>query len=237
MKYKKSPLDILLQNKIDENKELLKQTLDTTLQEELACLEEIKKAINHCKNNIALLSNKIEKTDISSVPRLTEQKAAFGDNLVIWNTLGHIQIASIEMKEYTKRLSENKDNWGQHEIIKAAYTSVYETSKRIIESTAKMMQFINSKYPNFDSATFKGKRKALTQFREENSEKLKSIRNAISAHRDEDICIQIEMIENVHLADAIKLINEYGIILNELGAAVSPVKQLGISRLQSVFGK
>ena len=237
MKYKKSPLDVLLQNKIDENKEQLQQTLDSTLREEQACLEEIRKAIDHCKNNIAGLYKQLEKADISRMSRLTEQKTAFEDNLVIWNTLGHIQLASIEMKEYTKRLSENKDNWGQHEIIKAAYTSVYETSKRIIDGTAKVMQFINSKYPNFDSETIKCKRKALTQFREENAEKLKSIRKVISAHRDEDVCAQIEMIENVHLADAIKLINEYGIILNELGAAVSPVKQLGISRLQSVFGK
>ena len=42
MKYKKSTLDILLQDKIEQNKGALKETLDSTLQEELFCLEEIK---------------------------------------------------------------------------------------------------------------------------------------------------------------------------------------------------
>ena len=45
MKYKKSPLDIFLQNQIDKNKNMLKQTIDTALQEEQACLEEISKAL------------------------------------------------------------------------------------------------------------------------------------------------------------------------------------------------
>ena len=36
MKYKKSPLDIYLQNQIDKNKNMLKQTIDTALQEEQA---------------------------------------------------------------------------------------------------------------------------------------------------------------------------------------------------------
>ena len=237
MKYKKSTLDILLQDRIEQNKGSLKETLNSTLQEELFCLEEIKKSISHCKNNIAELNKQIGKTDISNVTRLSEFKAAFEDNLVIWNTLGHIQLASIEMKEYTKRLSVNKDNWERHETIKAAYTSIYETSKRIIDSTAKVMKFINSKYPHFDSATFKDLRRDLTKFREDNSEMLKSTRNAISAHRDEDVCTQIEMIENIGLADAVQLIIEYEHILNELGTAVSPVKQLGICQLQSVFGE
>ena len=48
--------------------------------------------------------------------------------------------------------------------------------------------------------------------------------------------VQIDMIENVHLSDALQLLSEYEHILNELGDAVSPIKQLGISRLQSVFG-
>ena len=85
--------------------------------------------------------------------------------------------------------------------------------------------------------TFKDIRRDLTKFREDNSEMLKSTRNAISAHRDEDVCTQIEMIENIGLADAVQLIIEYEHILNELGTAVSPVKQLGICQLQSVFGK
>ena len=60
MKYKKSPLDIFLQNQIDKNKNMLKQTIDTALQEEQACLEEISKALNHCKTNISKCNKLLE---------------------------------------------------------------------------------------------------------------------------------------------------------------------------------
>ena len=94
-----------------------------------------------------------------------------------------------------------------------------------------------SNYPDIDCATLKDIRKELTKYRENNADTLKNIRNTISAHRDKDVTVQIDMIENVHLSDALQLISEYEQIMNELGGAVSPIKQLGISRLQSVFGK
>lgn len=49
---------------------------------------------------------------------------------------------------------------------------------------------------------------------------LTSVRYKIDAHRDEDVCTQIETAENLHLADAIKLIVDYERIVNELGVAV-----------------
>lgn len=45
--------------------------------------------------------------------------------------MGHIQMTSIEMKEYLKRLSvKNIDDWEQRAVIKSAYTAIYETSKK-----------------------------------------------------------------------------------------------------------
>lgn len=52
MKYKKSELDLFLQERIRENKEELSRNLEATLQYEQNCLEEIVKGIKHCKSNI-----------------------------------------------------------------------------------------------------------------------------------------------------------------------------------------
>lgn len=52
MKYKKSELDIFLQERIRENEEELCRNLDATLQYEQNCLEEIVNGIRHCKSNI-----------------------------------------------------------------------------------------------------------------------------------------------------------------------------------------
>lgn len=237
MKYKKSELDIFLQERIRENEEELCRNLDATLQYEQNCLEEIVNGIRHCKSNIEKCNKALEKASISNMAVWNAKKGAFKDNLAIWNTLGHIQMASIEMKRYTKVLSSDNDDWTKHDAIKSAYTSIYETSKKLVDSTGKLMKFVNSEFPSYDVSLFKDVKKELTKFREDNKDSLTNVRNTIDAHRDEDVCMQIETAENLHLSDAVKLIVDYGRIVNELGTVVSPMKQLGIMRLESVFGK
>lgn len=237
MKYKKSELDIFLQERIRENEEELCRNLDATLQYEQNCLEEIVNGIRHCKSNMEKCNKALEKASISNMAVWNAKKGAFKDNLVIWNTLGLIQMASIEIKRYTKVLSSDVDEWIIYDAIKSVYTAIYETSKKLVDSTGKLMKFVNSEFPSYDVSLFKDVKKELTKFREDNKDSLTSVRNKIDAHRDEDVCIQIETAENLHLSDAVKLILDYGRIVNELGTVVSPMKQLGILRLESVFGK
>ena len=235
MKYKKSELDIFLQERIRENEEELCRNLDATLQYEQNCLEEIVNGIRHCKSNIEKCNKALEKASISNMAVWNAKKGAFKDNLVIWNTLGLIQMASIEIKRYTKVLSSDVDEWIIYDAIKSVYTAIYETSKKLVDSTGKLMKFVNSEFPSYDVSLFKDVKKELTKFREDNKDSLTSVRNKIDAHRDEDVCMQIETAENLHLSDAVKLILDYGRIVNELGTVVSPMKQLGILRLESVF--
>lgn len=235
MKYKKSELDIFLQERIRENEEELCRNLDATLQYEQNCLEEIVNGIRHCKSNIEKCNKALEKVSISNMAVWNAKKGAFKDNLVIWNTLGLIQMASIEIKRYTKVLSSDVDEWIIYDAIKSVYTAIYETSKKLVDSTGKLMKFVNSEFPSYDISSFKEVRKELTKFREDNTDLLTSVRNKIDAHRDEDVSTQIETAENLHLADAVKIIVDYERIINELGVAVSPMKQLGILRLESVF--
>lgn len=237
MKYKKSELDIFLQERIRENEEELCRNLDATLQYEQNCLEEIVNGIRHCKSNIEKCNKALEKASISNMAVWNAKKGAFKDNLVIWNTLGLIQMASIEIKRYTKVLSSDVDEWIIYNAIKSVYTAIYETSKKLVDSTGKLMKFVNSEFPSYDISLFKDVKKELTKFREDNTDLLTSVRNKIDAHRDEDVCMQIETAENLHLSDAVKLILDYGRIVNELGTVVSPMKQLGILQLKSVFGK
>lgn len=237
MKYKKSELDIFLQERIRENEEELCRNLDATLQYEQNCLEEIVNGIRHCKSNIEKCNKALEKASISNMAVWNAKKGAFKDNLVIWNTLGLIQMASIEIKRYTKVLSSDVDEWIIYDAIKSVYTAIYETSKKLVDSTGKLMKFVNSEFPSYDVSLFKDVKKELTKFRADNKDSLTSVRNKIDAHRDEDVCMQIETAENLHLSDAVKLILDYGRIVNELGTVVSPMKRLGILQLKSVFGK
>jgi len=157
MKNKKSPLDIFLQKRIAENKE-----------------------INHCKNNIEICNKALYKISIPNMTVLKTKKEAFKDNLVIWNTLGHVQMASIEMKRYTKVLTLGSDNWERQNNIKSAYTAIYETSKNLVDSTGKLIAFLKEKLPKYDISLFKEVRKKLTKFREDKTEILTSVRNKTS---------------------------------------------------------
>ena len=97
------------------------------------------------------------------------------------------------------------------------------------------MKFINSNFPSYDYSALKEVKKCLAEFREDNAGELKHVRNNVAAHRDNDVCKQLDISENLHLSDAVKLVVEYGNIINELGTAISPIKELGIKRLAMVY--
>lgn len=236
MKYKKSPLDSFLQQRISDNARELKNTLNETLQTEQDCLEQIRLSLNHCKKNIADIERQVKKCSLASLPVYEAKKAAFKDNLTIWNMLGHIQMASIEMKEYLKRLSvENIDEWEQRDVIKSAYTAIYETSKKLVDTTGNIIKFIQHYFPSYDYGTFAVAKKELTRFREQNTAELTRVRNGIDAHRDVEVSTQIDLIEGLHLAEAVQLIIDYGNIVNKLGNVTNPIIELGIKRLQVCF--
>ena len=231
----KSLLDRFLLKRIEENRKELRHKVDSTLQVEQACLEEIVKGIKHCKTNITQCNKILDKASLSVMPVWTAKKEAFTDNLTIWNTLGHIQMASIEMKHYTKRLSADNDSWELQDAIKTAYIAIYETSEKVIKNTGKIMKFINSNFPSYDCSALKEIKKCLAIFREDNAGELRHVRNNVAAHRDNNVCKQLDITENLHLSDAVKLVVEYGNIINELGTVISPIKELGIKRLEMVY--
>ena len=77
----------------------------------------------------------IKKYNGYSPQIIASKKSAFEDNLAIWNLLGHIQMASIEMKEFLKRLSVKYiDEWEQRSIIKSAYTAIRSWLMALIKS-------------------------------------------------------------------------------------------------------
>lgn len=203
---------------------------------EQTCLEQIRQSISHCKNNIAVCEAQMKKCSLASLPIYETKKSAFKDNLLIWNTMGHIQMASIEMKEYLKRLSvEDVDEWEQRTVIKSAYTAIYETSKKLVDATGYIIEFINRSFPSYDYEVFAAARKELTKFRARNTAELTRVRKGIDAHRDEDVNVQIDIIEGLHLAEVVLLIVDYGNIINKLGDVMSPIKDLGMKRLQACF--
>ena len=234
MKNNKSILDIFLENRIKENKTVLSDNLNESILKEQACLEQICQSIKHCKKKIESCDRMKCGSDFASFRKLELRRAALVDNLNIWNTMGHIQMASIEIKESIKRLSSVElDEWEKQDIVETAYVSIYETSKNLVDSTGKLIVFLKNYFPAIESDEFKTIRKELTTFREKHSFELKNVRNSIAAHRNEDVLVQVRTMSEIHISEAIQLITEYGNIVNELGTVTSPLCQLGICRLEA----
>ena len=233
MQYKQSPLDYFLQQRISDNAKELKCKFNETLQEELSCLEQIRYSINHCKKNIVACD---KAGNASSTHIIENRKSAFQDNLTIWNMIGHIQMTSIEMKEYLKRLCVNDiDEWEQRAIIKSAHTAIYETSKKLVDCTSEAIVFIKRNFPRFDYRIFAASRKELTTFRDNKTAELTHIRKSLDAHREYDVATQVDILEGLHISNAIQLIIEYGNIINNLGSTTQPIIGLGLKRLQDCF--
>lgn len=105
----------------------------------------------------------------------------------------------------------------------------------MVDTTGNITKFIQSYFPSYDYGTFAAAKKELTRFREQNTAELTRVRNGIDAHRDVEVSTQIDIIEGLHLAEAVQLIIDYGNIINKLGHVTSPIKELGIKRLQACF--
>ena len=63
MNYKKSPLDLFLQQRLEEDGQILRTTLDISLQKEMTCISEIQNGIKTCKEKISLYNKSIEKSN------------------------------------------------------------------------------------------------------------------------------------------------------------------------------
>lgn len=72
-------------------------------------------------------------------------------------------MASIEIKRYTKVLSSDVDEWIIYDAIKSVYTAIYETSKKLVDSTGKLMKFVNSEFPSYDIFLFKEVKKRVNR--------------------------------------------------------------------------
>ena len=74
MNVTKSPIDVFLEQRLEEDKIKLGTSLNDSLQKEMACLDLIKQSIDHCKKNIGLIDKLSSKGSISAVHNLQIKK-------------------------------------------------------------------------------------------------------------------------------------------------------------------
>ena len=215
MNVTKSPIDVFLEQRLEEDK-----------------IKLVKQSIDHCKKNIGLIDKLSSKGSISAVHNLQIKKDAFRDNLKIWNMFGQIQMVSIELKKNIKNLTSVKDDWIKQSLLVTMSVSIYETSKKLIDETAKVIKILISYGPESLLEEFKASRKKLTSFSEEHKQELIETRNTVGAHRDEDVSKQISKLEGLELSHIIQIALDYNKIILEIAEFQNALSAVGFKRLE-----
>lgn len=151
---------------------------------------------------------------------------------IIWNLSAFVNIISIDLKIITRDLVLAEDDWTQRHYIRQAYLLIYEFYNTYYNEQKDYYVLINEKL-NIIELDFQKNDvvKLLREFKKQYEKTFRVIRNTTIAHRDKDVMLQIEMIENLNYSDAIEIILKFDTIINKLGGFMQRVIAIGIADL------
>lgn len=231
----KNYLDWYLQQKFDSTYgEGLKAVLESTIEEEKACLELFEIQINICKNKITEIEHRIFSG--GAIYDLMDKKRAFEEQQFILNVAAQCQQCSYETKGIQKLLYFEKSESCRERIAVDASEMMYEWCEDLLQLTAKQFQDIafNWLTPK-DLVSTRTARKKLKDFYDKEKPTLANIRHNAGAHRDHDFMKQREVIESVNWSETIEKLHAFEVVTLDLGKSIAPLMKEGLNRLDKVF--
>lgn len=150
---------------------------------------------------------------------------------VVWNLSAFVNIISLDLKIITRDLALAEDDWSQRHYIRQAYLLIYEFYKTY-HSEQDFYILINEKLDISELNTEKQSViKQLRDYKKKYEETFRSIRKNTIGHRNHDVMLQIELIENLNYSEAIEIITNFDTILNQLGAFMQKIINLGLDNI------
>lgn len=205
--YKKNSLDRSLEKLTDKNKNSM--------------LVDYEKNYDIQEKNLNLISDSI---------RYAESKN-FQDIKLVWNIAGYINIISYDLKIITRDLTFSRNDWQKRFYARQASLIIYEAINDLFKLLGK--DFVELTKNRLDISEFqddlKNVRKDLNIFKETYSEKLETIRNVATAHRDKDVLKQIETIRQINWAESLQMITKFDGIINNLAKVIMKAINKGLN--------
>lgn len=214
--------------------ENLKKALDATIAEEKLCLEEFKKQINHCDQQLKVI-DKLSKT--RELPSdLMLKKKAFEDEKLILNVAALSQQCSIETKEKQKQLYFETDEHQRARLSTEASVLMFEWSDDLYELTGKKFQELAQQLlSETDLEVTRKARKQLRNFIDNEKFALENIRHNVGAHRDRDFMKQMYILEGIDWVETIERLHKFEVATLELGQSIKPLMDAGLKQIVGVF--
>jgi hypothetical protein len=208
MNYRKNGVDRNLMLKMKGYGKQLTADIANNITNQQLTLDEFIKGIKEC--------------DIKSLP----------NTKIVWNLSAFVNIISIDLKIITRDLALAEDDWSQRHYIRQAYLLIYEFYKTYYAEQKDYYILINEK---LDITELNAEKHeiiiSLREYKKQYEKIFYAIRNTTIAHRNQDVLLQVEMIENLNYSEAIEIIIKFDTILNQLGRFMQNVIAIGIFNL------
>ncbi len=201
MPLRKSQDDIELEKLVKQNKESFERAFKKNFESQEATLITIINACRHAQHN-----------------KMTS-------NQIFWNAAGFISLSSYDLKVLGRELTFADNEWSRIYFSRQVCHLIYELIKDLFEILGNEFKQHINKLPEQDltNSTLNGIRKKLNSFKSEHINHLKKVRNFASAHRDQDVLSQFEVIESISWTDTINLLTKFDRIMNSIGQLIQEI--------------
>lgn len=208
--FKISQDEIEFQKQIDKKKLDLNKTFKKSFNEQEEIINVFVKSINHCNFN------------------------GYSNDKVIWNAAGYVNLISLDLKHFSRDLAFADDEWGKRIYGRMISMLIYESMNDLLELLGKDFRVIIKKLSKSEELNLELKAisKKLNEYKLKNFERLRDIRNVVTAHRDKDILEQINMIKSIGWIEIVELCATYDKILYELGRFLQKVINISVIELK-----
>ena len=189
--FNKQLSDNFLEKKLLENKDDVNLSFNKTILELESVLEIYVGGLEYCKER---------KFEILTI---------------LYDTIIHINLLLLDNKTTAQNLANTKTQWQKLYYIRIFYTIAYEALDDIPQITGKEFRTILLKLPNGNRYLQKlnNLSKELFEFKNNNNDLFKKVRNVTFAHRDHDSEFQVSSILSLNWRDAIDLMLTFDPIL------------------------
>jgi hypothetical protein len=204
-------------NSIDKLKydPLIKIVFEDLLEKDIV---ELDKQFDKTKSDLIAQSDEIKKVIVHA------ELNNWHDIKTIYNTIGFIVLASLDLKTYTHILAKAKDSIDKIAIVRMIYTQAYEIGEDLNFLTGKMFQkaLVNINANN-ELIEIKQVRTELTQFKNIYDHDLKSLRITVGAHREQNYLSFHDTICSLDYTSGLSLVIKLDKILNNIGLVLAKI--------------
>ena len=212
----------------------LKKALEATSADEKLGLEEFKRMISHCQDQLYLIQNSIATK--GPTKEIMSKKRAFEDELAILNLAALAQQCNYETKGYQLLLYfENNENI-RTQIISNVSVMMYEWCEKLLGVSGRQLQDIAKRLLNQAGVVrINVARKKISDFFKREKQNLHDIRIIVGAHKDGDFMKQRAVIDEMSWSDTLVIFHDFEDATLDFGKSLKPLMDAGMQKIVNSF--